>query len=188
MTIQGYPVGYYMILVLSGIVIIIFFRVRHMVLDIHRARRGLQQFFTCHGKERWGPPVRVKEWQRNAIHHLIAQRETLDNDIWQKKNRRNNLAEMEKEEQNRLSELLISEINTKAGDDMEKSRFIEFEIARSKVKIEELKKNIQEKDESIHSMELAKQLVNTCLKSYSKGKNPRLPVQKYIRGLFFDLR
>ena len=83
---------------------------------------------------------------------------------------------------------IISEINSKAGDDMEKSRFIEFEIARCKVKIEELKKRIRQKDSNIHSMEIAKQQVNTCLKSYSKGKNPRLPVQKYIRGLFFDLR
>jgi len=38
------------------------------------------------------------EWQRNTIPHLIAQRETLDNDIWQMTNRRNNLAEMEEEE------------------------------------------------------------------------------------------
>jgi hypothetical protein len=177
-----------MILILPWIVIIGFFRARHILLDIHRARRGLQQFFTCHGKERWGPPVKVKEWQRNAIHHLIAQRETLDNDIWQMKNRRNNLAEMEKEEENRLSELIISEINSKAGDEEDKSRFIEFEIARCRVKIGELQKRIHQKDMNIHSMELAKQLVNTCLKSYSRGKNPRLPVLKYIRGLFFDLR
>jgi hypothetical protein len=46
----------------------------------------------------------VKEWQRNAIRHLIAQRDTLDNDIWQMNNRRNNLAEMEQEAQKKHSE------------------------------------------------------------------------------------
>lgn len=88
-----------MITILAGIVIIVcIFRARHMLLDIHRTRLSLHPFFTFHGIERWGPPARVKGWQRNAIRHLIAQRETLDNDIWQMKNRRNNLAEMEEEE------------------------------------------------------------------------------------------
>lgn len=189
MIIQGDFAGYYYLVpVLAGILIIGILRVRHMVLDHHRDRRGLHRFFTCHGKERWGPPVRVKEWQHNAIRHLIAQRETLDNDIWDLKNRRNNLAEMEKEEQKKLSDLKISQITPREARDLDKSLFIEFEISRCLAKIGDLRNRLQQKDTMISSMEQAQKLVNTCLRSYIKGENPRLPVQKYLRGLFFDLR
>ena len=184
--ISGY---YYMVLILAGIFIIIcIFRIRHMLLDLHRKRRGLHQFFTCHGKERWGPPIRVKEWQHNAIRHLIAQRDTLENDTWQMKNRRNNLAEMEQVESEKLSKLEASGLNTKADDEMQESMFISFEISRSRAKLEDLRSRIQQKDTIIHSMEQAKLQVNKCLKSYSEGENPRLPVINLIRGLFFDLR
>ena len=186
---QGYLTGYYFIIpVMAVIVITGIFRIRHMVLDLHRTRRGLQQFFTCHGNERWGPPLRVKEWQRNAVRHLIAQHETLDNDIWQLKNRRNNLSEMEKEEQKRLSELILSELNSRAAEDLEKSLFLDFEISRSRAKIEDVRKRIREKDTVVLSMEKVKLEVTMCLKAYIRGGNPRLPVKKYIRGLFFDLR
>jgi len=189
MIVEGDLAGYYYLVpALAGILIIGILRVRHMVLDHHRNRRGLRQFFTCHGKERWGPPVRVKEWQHNAIRHLISQRETLDNDIWQLKNRRNNLAEMEKEEQKKLSDLTISQIKSREAKDLDKSLFIEFEISRNLAKIGDLRNRLQQKDRIISSMEQAKQLANICLRSYIKGENPRLPVQKYLRGLFFDLR
>jgi hypothetical protein len=190
MILPGVLTGYYYLIpILAGIFIILcIFRIRHMFLDIHRTRQGLQQFFTCHGKERWGPPARVKDWQHNAIRHLIAQRETLENDTWQMKNRRNNLAEMEQEEQKKLSELGIAEQKAQAADDKEKSLFIEFEISRNKAKTEDLRNRIQEKDIIIRSMEQALQRANKCLKSYSGGKNPRLPVSRYILGLFFDLR
>jgi hypothetical protein len=184
--IKGY---FYPILVLGGVLIVLCsFRIRHVVLDLHRGRRGLQQFFTCHGKERWGPPVRVNEWRRNAIRHLIAQRETLNNDLWQMKNRRNNLVEMEQEEQKKFSDLGITEQNSKEAGDIEKSRFIGFEISRNRIKTADLRNRIQEKEAIIRSMENALQNVNNCLKSYTKGENPRLPVMRYIRGLFFDLR
>jgi hypothetical protein len=159
-----------------------------MLLDIHRKRLGLIQFFTCHGKERWGPRARVKEWQRNAIRYLLAQRDTLDNDLWQMNNRRNNLAEMEQEEQKKRSELELSGISAKTLEDPDKSLFIEFEITLNMTKIEDLRHRIQQKDSGIHSMELARDHVKKCLTSYSKGENPRLPVIRYIRGLFFDLR
>jgi hypothetical protein len=180
---------FYLVLVLGGILIVISsFLIRHAVLDIRRGRRGLQQFFTCHGKERWGPPVRVNEWRRNAIYHLIAQRETLDNDLWQLKNRRNNLAEMEREEENKFSELEIAEQDSKEAGDIEKSRFIEFEMSRNRIKRGDLRTRILEKESIINSMEKALQRINNCLISYMKGENPRLPVLRYIRGLFFDLR
>jgi predicted RNase H-like nuclease (RuvC/YqgF family) len=190
MTTPGEIKGFlYPILVLVGILVVISsFRIRHVVLDLHRSRRGLQQFFTCHGKERWGPPIRVNEWRRNAIRHLIARRETLENDLWQMKNRWNNLVEMEREEQKKFSELEIAELNSKAAGDVEKSRFIAFEISRNMIKTEDLRKRITEKEVRIRSMENALQRVNKCLKSYMKGENPRLPVIRYIRGLFFDLR
>jgi predicted RNase H-like nuclease (RuvC/YqgF family) len=129
----------------------------------------------------------VKEWQRNAIRHLIAQRDTLDNDIWQMNNRRNNLAEMEQEAQKKLSELELSGISTRTLEDTEKSLFIEFEITLNKTKIEDLRRRLEQKDASIQSMEQARNQVKRCLTSYSKGENPRLPVMRYIRGLFFYL-
>jgi hypothetical protein len=185
MAIQGYLAGYYYIIpVIAGVVLIGVFRIRHMVLDFHRTKRGLQQFFTCHGKERWGPPLRVMEWRRNAIRHLIAQHETLENDVWQIKNRRNNLSEMEKEEQNRLSELIQSAMNLRAAGDLEKLQFLDFQISRSKVKIEDLRKRILEKDTVVLSMEKVKQQVNACLKAYIRGNNPRLPAKKNIRDCF----
>jgi hypothetical protein len=183
---KGY---YYPLLVLAGILILLcIFRIRHMMLHIHRFNRGLQQFFTCHGKEWWGPPVRVKEWRRNATRHLIAQRETLDNDIWQIKNRRNNLAEMEREEQAKLSELNRAGQSAKKAGDNDQSLFIEFEISRNKANTEDLKIRIQEKEVIIRSMGQAMKRADGCLKSYMKEENPRLPVMRYIRGLFFDLR
>jgi histidinol-phosphate/aromatic aminotransferase/cobyric acid decarboxylase-like protein len=190
MTIPGEIKGYlYPILVLAGILIVISsFRIRHMVLDLHRSRRGLQQFFTCLGKERWGPPFRVNEWRRNAIRHLIAQRETLDNDLWQMKNRWNNLREMEREEQKKISELEIEEQKSSVTGDVEKSRFIRFEISRNMIKTGDLRNRILEKEVRIRSMENDLQRINKCLRSYMKGENPRLPVIRYIRGLFLDLR
>lgn len=189
MAIQGSLAGYYYIIpFMAGIVVTGVFLIRHMLQDLHRTRRGLQQFFTCHGKERWGPPLRVREWQRNAVRHLIAQRETLDNDIWEIKNRRNNLAEMEKEEQKRLSALIMSEMNSRMAEDLEKSLFLDFEISLSEAKIKDIRKRIQEKENVILSMEKVKLQVIICLKAYSRGNNPRLPVKKYIRGLFIDLR
>ncbi|MEI7432940.1 MAG: hypothetical protein WCJ93_01675 [Methanomicrobiales archaeon] len=180
---------YYPILLLAGILLFLcIFRIRHMLLDIHRGRRGLQQFLTCHGKERWGPPVRVKEWRRNAIRHLIAQRETLDNDIWQIKNRRNNLAEMEREERRKLSELNRARKNAKMAGNTDQSLFIGFEISRNNAKTEDLNKRILDKEVTIHSMEQALKHADGCLTSYMKEENPRLPVMRYIRGLFFDLR
>jgi len=189
MKISGALSGYYfMVLILAGIFIIIcIFLIRHMVLDFRRKRRGLHQFFTCHGKERWGPQIKVKEWQRTAIRHLIAQRDTLDNDTWQMKNRRNNLAEMEQVESKKLSALETSRPNSKVDADIQKSMFNDFEITRSRAKLEDLRNRIQQKDTLIRSMEQARQRVNKCLKAYSKGENPRLPVLNYIRGLFFDL-
>jgi hypothetical protein len=180
---------FYLVLVLVGILIVISsFGIRHAVLDTRRGRRGLQKFVTCHGKERWGPPVRVNEWRHNAIRHLIARRETLDNDLWQLKNRRNNLTEMEREEENKLSELGIAKHASKEAGDSKKSRFIEFELSRNRIKRGDLRTRILEKEATISSMEKVLQRVNKCLKSYIKGENPRLPVLRYIRGLFLDLR
>jgi hypothetical protein len=180
--------GYFLILSFAGIIIISLFRTRHILWDLRRMKHGLSLFVTCHGKERWGPPARVKEWRRNAVRHLIAQRESLENDLWQLRNRRNNLAEMCREEQKKLSALKIAELNAKETGDLVQFRFIEFEISRNKVKFKELKDRILQKDTLIHSMEEARYRVNSCLLSYSKGENPRLPVPEYIRGLFFDLR
>jgi|GEM_PF-3893571 len=188
MIVQGDLTGSYYTILMLGVIVIIMLRIRHMLLDIHRTRLGLLRFLTCHGKERWGPRARVKEWQRNVIRHLIAQRDTLDNDIWLMKNRRNNLEELKKEEQKKLSELELSEINARTLDDTDKFLFIKFEITLNKAKIEDLRNRIQQKDTSIHSMEQARDRAKKCLASYSKGENPRLPVIRYIRGLFFDLR
>jgi hypothetical protein len=178
---------YFMLSVLAGMIILCLLRIRHMLRDIHRTREGLCKFITCHGKERWGPPVRVKEWQRNAIRHLIAQRETLDNDIWQLKNRQNNLAEMEQEELKKVSELVLSKLQSKNAGDREKSLFIKFELIRNRAKSRDLKHRKKQKDIAVRSMEHARQHVTDCLRSYSEGENPRLPVSGYIRGLFFDI-
>ncbi len=183
-----YFIYYYIVLpVLAGILILCIIRIRHMMHDFHRNRNGLCQFFTCHGRERWGPPLKVKEWQRNAIRHLIAQRETLDNDMWQMENRRNNLAEMEREEQKKVTELGLLALQSKMSADSVKSQFIDFELNRNKAKIEELRNRIRQKDTVIRSMDHARRHVTECLVSYGRGENPRLPVLGYIRGLFFDL-
>jgi hypothetical protein len=189
MSIPGNFRDYYPLLLLAGVVIILcIFRVRHKLQDIRRKRRGLCQFFTCHGKERWGPPAKIKEWQRTSIRHLIARRESLDNDIWQMKNKRNNLAEMQSEELKKYSELEREKTTTYSDEDNEKFLFIEFEIFRNKVKTEYLRNHISQKDRTLQSMEDARQRINECLKSYTKGDNPRLNRLNSIKGLFFDLR
>ena len=183
-----YFLNYYLALpVLTGIFIFCITRIRHMMHDFHRNRRGLCQFFTCHGKERWGPPLKVKEWQRNAIRHLVAQRETLDNEMWQMENRRNNLAEMEREELKKVTELELLALQSKMSADSAKSQFINFELTRNNAKIEDLRNRIRQKDTVIRSMDHARRHVTECLVSYGRGENPRLPVSDYIRGLFFDL-
>lgn len=129
----------------------------------------------------------MREWQRTAIRHIIVQRDTLDSDIWQMNNRRNNPVEMEQEEKKR-SGVELSGISAKNLDDTEKSRFIEFGVTQNKINIEDLRHRIQQKDIRILAMEQAREKIKKCLTSYSKVDNPRLPVMRYIRGLFFDMR
>ena len=47
---------YYMLPILIGIFILCIFRIRHMVLDLHRTRRGLCQFFYLSRKRKVGTP------------------------------------------------------------------------------------------------------------------------------------
>ncbi len=102
-------------------------------------------------------------------------------------NRRNNPVEMEQEEKKR-SGVELSGISAKNLDDTEKSRFIEFGVTQNKINIEDLRHRIQQKDIRILAMEQAREKIKKCLTSYSKVDNPRLPVMRYIRGLFFDMR
>ena len=56
MILQGDLTGFYYLILLTGLIIIIItLRIRHILLDIHRSRLGLIQFFTLSWQREVGP-------------------------------------------------------------------------------------------------------------------------------------
>ena len=151
-------------------------------------KKGLRQFFTCAGRERWGYSDKIALWKNNEIKYLLVKIKPINNEISKLQFSIEGLKDRDISLNNLQAQQIIALNNAKMLHDQNLISMMQQKVRNTQANIQENSHQIKRKQEKINSLRKTEKRAKDCINAYKHGKNPQLPLIQKILGLFFYLK